>query len=586
MPPRRLAYMPGIDGLRAFAVGAVLIYHLGAPWLPGGYLGVDMFLVISGFLITSLLLSEHDATGRIDLRRFWIRRARRLLPAVLVMIGVVLVAMLVLHAGEVSRLRGQVLAALFYVVNWQFIYADVPYFDQFGRPSVFLHLWSLAIEEQFYLVWPPIMAVGIIALRRRALLALVLALAAGSTLLAWVMWKPFTDPSRIYYGTDTRAVALLVGVALALIPWALRDRSGWSPAARRALELVGWACAAGLLAAMCTLGDLDEHLYRGGFLVIALLTAGVVAVLADSTAPMARAAAWAPLVWIGLRSYSIYLWHWPVIMLTRPGVDVPLHGAPLVILRLALTMAAAMASYRFVEVPFRRHGVAGVRERLSRRGRPVRLAAATSAALAVVGLAVAVAVVPASTTSVPGIDVASAGEPPAATGTAATKGPELVFVGDSVMLGASRTIESAFGRRAVVDAAVGRRFPEGARILEARLAKLPPDAIPVIHLGNNDFIDPADLDALLARLAGRPRVVLLTVRVPLPWQDSVNRAIRAAPGRFPNVQVIDWYAASGGPGLLVDGAHMNQKGMRLYGHILEDALGPGGADPATTTGGA
>lgn len=579
--------MPGIDGLRAFAVGAVLIYHLGAPWLPGGYLGVDMFLVISGFLITSLLLSEHDATGRIDLRRFWIRRARRLLPAVLVMIGVVLAAMLVLHAGEVSRLRGQVVAALFYVVNWQFIYADVPYFDQFGRPSVFLHLWSLAIEEQFYLVWPPIMAVGIIALRRRALLALVLALAAGSTLLAWVMWKPFTDPSRIYYGTDTRAVALLVGVALALIPWALRDRSGWSPAARRALEMVGWACAAGLLAAMFTLGDLDEHLYRGGFLVVALLTAGVVAVLADSAAPMARAAAWAPLVWIGLRSYSIYLWHWPVIMLTRPDVDVPLDGVPLVVLRLALTMAAAMASYRFVEVPFRRHGIAGVRERLRGAARPVRLAAASSAALAVVGLAVAVAVVPASTTRVPGIDIASAGEPPAAAGgAAATKGPALVFVGDSVLLGASRAVEQAFGPRAVVDAAVGRRFPEGARILEARLATLPPDAIPVIHLGNNDFIDPADLDALLTRLAGRPRVVLVTVRVPLPWQDSVNRAIRSAPARHPNVQVVDWYAASGGPGLLVDGAHMNQRGMRVYRRILEDALGPGGPDPATTTGGA
>jgi hypothetical protein len=290
-------------------------------------------------------------------------------------------------------------------------------------------------------------------------------------------------------------------------------------------------------------------------------------------------------VWIGLRSYSIYLWHWPVIMLTRPDVDVPLDGARLVVLRLALTMAAAMASYRFVEVPFRRHGIAGVRERLARVGRPVRLAAASSAALAVVGLAVAVAVVPAGTTSVPGIEVASAGPGPGRTATA-TQGPPLVFVGDSVLLGASRAVEATFGPRAEVDAAVGRRFPEGARILEARLRTLPPDAIPVIHLGNNDFIDPADLDALLARLAGRPRVVLLTVRVPLPWQDSVNRAIRAAAERFPNVQVLDWHAASGGRGLLVDGAHMNPRGMRVYARMLEDALGPGGGDPATTRGGA
>jgi hypothetical protein len=196
-------------------------------------------------------------------------------------------------------------------------------------------------------------------------------------------------------------------------------------------------------------------------------------------------------------------------------------------------------------------------------------------------------VVPAGTTRVPGIDVASAGEAPPASGAAtARRGPRLVFVGDSVLLGAERTVERAFGARAVVDAAVGRRFPEGARILEARLRTLPADAIPVIHLGNNDFIDPADLDAVLGRLAARPRVVLLTVRVPLPWQDSVNRAIRAAPGRFSNVQVIDWYAASGGPGLLVDGAHMNPRGMRVYRRMLEDALGPEGPDPATTTGGA
>ena len=583
---RRLAYMPGIDGLRAFAVGSVLVYHLGASWLPGGFLGVDVFLVISGFLITSLLLSEHLETGRIDIRRFWMRRVRRLLPAVLVMIAVVLVAMLVLHAGEVSRLRGQVVAALLYVVNWQFIYADVPYFDRFGRPSVFLHLWSLAIEEQFYLVWPPLLAVGLLALRRRALLVVVVVAALGSTVLAWVMWAPFTDPSRIYYGTDTRAVALLVGVALALIPWGLRDRSAWPAARRRALDVVGFVCAAGLLAALLRLGDLDERLYRGGFLMVALLTAGVVAVLADSSAPMARAAAWAPLVWIGLRSYSIYLWHWPVIMLTRPDVDVAIDGIPLVILRLALTMLAAVLSYRYVEVPFRRHGIAGVRARLGRVARPARLAAASSAALAVVGLAVAVAVVPAGTSHVPGIGVASAGEPPATAGAATTRGPRLVFVGDSVMLGASRTIERTFGRRATVDAAVGRPFPEGAQILMGRLRGLPADAVPVVHLGNNDFIDPADLDALLARLAGRPRVVLLTVRVPLPWQDSVNRAIRAAAERFPNVQVIDWYAASGGPGLLVDGAHMNARGLRLYGRILEDAMGPDGPDPATTTGGA
>ena len=159
--PPRLPYMPGVDGLRALAVAAVVIYHLGAGWLPGGFLGVDVFFVISGYLITSLLLAEHRRTGRIELRRFWLRRARRLLPALFLMIVVVLAVMVLVHPGEVARLHGAVLASFGYVANWYFAFANVPYFEQFGRPSVLQHLWSLAVEEQFYLLWPPIMALGL-----------------------------------------------------------------------------------------------------------------------------------------------------------------------------------------------------------------------------------------------------------------------------------------------------------------------------------------------------------------------------------------------------------------------------------------
>ena len=203
--PPRLPYMPGVDGLRALAVAAVVIYHLGASWLPGGFLGVDVFLVISGYLITSLLLAEHRRSGRIELRRFWLRRARRLLPALFVMIVVVLAVMVIVHPGEVARLHGAVLASFAYVANWYFAFADVSYFEQFARPSIFQHLWSLAVEEQFYLLWPPVIALGLVCLGRRWLLAGVAVLLAGSTALAWVLWEPFTDPSRIYYGTDTRA---------------------------------------------------------------------------------------------------------------------------------------------------------------------------------------------------------------------------------------------------------------------------------------------------------------------------------------------------------------------------------------------
>lgn len=588
-PAGRLGYMPGVDGLRALAVTAVLVYHLGAAWFPGGYLGVDVFFVISGFLITSLLLAEHRAKGRIDLRRFWLRRARRLLPAVLLMLAVVLAVMLVLHPSEVSRMRGEVLAALGYVINWYFIFADVPYFEQFGRPSVLLHLWSLAIEEQFYLLWPPLLAAGLLIFRCRGLLMAVGLLAAGSTALAWVLWRPFEDPSRIYYGTDTRAVALLVGVGLALVPAAVRRAPPGARAGRLGREALGAACLGGVLVAMLTLGDLDERLYRGGFLLVALATAGLIAVVASPASLLGRLFATRPLVWLGLRSYAIYLWHWPVIMLTRPNVDVPFDGPPLVALRITLTLAAAALSYRFVEVPFRRHGIAGVRAAMHRLdvrfGRPARLATASSAALALAALVVAVAAMPASPPSAPGLAVASAGQPERPLDGAAPTADArpVLFVGDSVMLGAAPELRRAFGPHAIVDAAVGRRFPEGARIVLGRLRGLPPDAPVVIHLGNNYFVDPQELDALMSALWDRPRVVLVTVRVPLDWEESVNEALLAASRRHPNVMLLDWHARSGESGLLVDGAHMSPRGMRLYTALLRSALeDQPSAQPATT----
>lgn len=578
--------MPGVDGLRAIAVAAVVTYHLGAAWLPGGFLGVDVFLVISGYLITSLLLAEHRAHGRIDLRRFWLRRARRLLPAVLVMIAVVLAFMVIAHPGEVGRLRGQVVAALAYVINWHFIFADVPYFEQFGRPSVLLHLWSLAIEEQFYLVWPLLLVAGLAMLRRGALLGLVALAAAGSATLAWVLWQPFTDPSRIYYGTDTRAVALLIGVALALLPAAVPAGGATPPRGTRrwAAEGLFAAAAAGVIAAMLTLGDLDERLYRGGFLIVALATAGVIAAAARPWSLPGRLLGTRPMVWVGLRSYAIYLWHWPVIMLTRPDVDVPVDGPALTALRVALTLALAALSYRYVEVPFRRHGLRGVREGIARWdarvGRPARVAAVSSFAVAVLALAVAVALMPTRLASVPGL---TAGAAPAGDAREpASADRSLLFVGDSVMLGASAELRRAFGPRAVVDAAAGRRFPEGAAIVHGHLRALPDDTVVVIHLGNNDFIDPAHLDALMGDLGDVPRVLLLTVRVPLPWQDSVNRAVTAMPGRYPNVSVVDWHAHSGEPGLLVDGAHMSRRGIALYASVLTEALGAAPAGAAAT----
>jgi len=582
--------MPGVDGLRALAVAAVLAYHLGASWLPGGFLGVDVFLVVSGFLITSLLLAERRATGRIDLVRFWVRRARRLLPALLLMMAVVLAAMVVLHPGEVARLHGAVLASLAYVANWYFAFADVPYFAQFGRPSVLQHLWSLAVEEQFYLLWPPVLAL-LAAVVRPSRILLGVAVAAGASMaLAWVLWEPSSDPSRIYYGTDTRAVGLLAGVALALA-WPVARRAPLPrPAGRVVLEVAGWACLAGVALAMATLGDLDERLYRGGFLLVALATAGVVAVAAHPASVLGRVLGTGVLRALGLRSYGIYLWHWPVIMLTRPEVDVPLDGAPLAALRVALTLGLAEVSYRLVERPVRRAGFRGswraVAARLRRLSPPVRIATASCAGALAAALVLAVALLPADRPTVPGLppiasadarpDLAAARDTPEAVGGRAgatrARGPVLL-VGDSVMLGAASELRRAFGRRAVVDAAVARQFGPGAAAVRTGLRRVPRRATVVIHLGNNGFVPFRDLEALMHDLRGRPRVVLVTVRVPLRWQDSVNDALRYAQSRYRNTVIADWHAASDGPGLLVDGAHTTPRGARVYARLLRSAVG-------------
>jgi peptidoglycan/LPS O-acetylase OafA/YrhL len=587
--------MPGVDGLRALAVAAVVTYHVGAAWLPGGFLGVDVFLVISGYLITSLLLAERRATGGIDLVRFWIRRARRLLPALFAMIAVVLTVMVIVHPGEVARLRGATLASLGYVANWFFVFADQPYFDQFGRPSLFLHLWSLAVEEQFYLLWPPIMAAGIVLLGRRRLLVGVLAGIAGATVLAWVLFEPFTDPSRIYYGTDTRAVGLLAGVALAFVWPASRLRPLAERRPRIVLEVTGLVALAVLGLALATLGELDAALYQGGFLWVALATAVVIGVAAHPSSWLGKVLAFAPLVWLGLRSYGIYLWHWPIIMLMRPNEDVPLDGAPLAAIQIGLTVLAAALSYTFVETPIRRGGLRALRDALRRDSagfpRTARMAAASSCAVAVVAVGIAVALLPRENPVIPGFPATASGIPQQATAIGAARAapasarparpakavPAAEFepvlaIGDSVMLGASRTLRPALGRRAVVDAAVSRQFTTGAEMVLAKLRTVRPKTV-VIHLGNNGYVQFEDLADLMDRLERVPRVVLVNVRVPLQWEKSVNDALDYADDHWDNAVLVDWSAITDRqPHILVDGAHMSHAGAKVYARAIAKAV--------------
>ena len=377
-PEVRLPYRPGLDGLRALAVIAVLLYHADLAWIPGGFLGVEVFFVISGYLITALLLAEWRQRGRIDLKTFWLRRARRLLPALYVLLVVSLAFAVVFLPGEVAGLRGDVLAALGYVTNWYLIFGQESYFEAVGRPSLLQHLWSLAVEEQFYLIWPPILAlllcIGATRLRRRRVLIVALLGAVASAVAMALLYAPGVDPSRIYYGTDTRATGLLCGAALAFL-WSpgekhrpseerhhrlalavrgrFRRRWGWT--APFLLDGVGFAALGALVWFCLNLGEFRPFLYNGGFALVALATAvTIMAVIHPHTLIGARLLGSAPLRWVGVRSYGIYLWHWPVFMVTRPDLDVPIDGWPLLTLRLAATVVLAHLSYQYIETPIRR----------------------------------------------------------------------------------------------------------------------------------------------------------------------------------------------------------------------------------------
>ncbi len=604
----RFPYLPGIDAMRALAVLAVFGYHAGLDWVPGGFLGVDVFFVISGFLITSLLLQEFRGSGKIGLTRFWLRRARRLLPAVGVLIAVAMIVSAIAEPGKIGQIRGDALASLFYFANWHFIFDSTSYFEQFGRPSLFTHLWSLSVEEQFYLFWPVVFAAGMKFFGRGRLLLGVLAGAIGSVVLAWILFDPGHDASRIYYGTDTHAVGLLAGVALALVwsPTQLRTHKSFGPLVGPILDAVGVIALGYLILSFVHVHDYDLALWHGGYLWIAIATALLLAALAHPAARLGGIIGRPALLWLGLRSYSFYLWHWPVLAMTRPGVDIDLPRGILIPLQLIACLALADLSYRFIELPFSgKAKLPQLPERRLRYLRPALLFAVLGVILIVgwSGIVSAGSSSPesaaASTATVAKVHAKlppAVTEPtPSATSGAGKNGnaagaekdqrakqqlrpakhwPRIVMLGDSVMIGAEDNLAARLGPGFSMDAKVGRQADEFIAIVEAIKRQGHHPAAMVIQWGNNGPLYSEDMEALRKATTNVGQLFLISDHAPVSWQDESNEAIAEASKLWHHTTEIPWAktAEEGGESLFWDGIHLTPKGAGAYARLVSQVL--------------
>jgi peptidoglycan/LPS O-acetylase OafA/YrhL len=620
-----LRYLPGLDGLRAISVLAVIVFHhyfvFGAErgWLPGGFLGVEVFFVVSGYLITSLLLAERRETGKVSLQNFWLRRARRLLPAVLVLLAVVVAYALAFLPDSVATLRGDTLAALTYTSNWWQIVANRSYAVTAGRPELLKHLWSLAIEEQFYLFWPPLLVLGLRKLGRSRMLVVMFVTAIASTVALGA--TSFASINFAYYATFTRLSGLLLGGLMAFFfaPYRIRGLAGHG--VRIALDMAG---AAGLVILLISFrvftfpalntGNVDRSVFLGGFLLVDVATLFVIAAAVHPASDVGRLIGCRPLRWIGLRSYSLYLWHYPIFCITRPRVDFQhffhLRGWPVLLLRLVLTFAAAELSYRFVETPIRAGALGRYRARLvAAHGKRKRLLArrgilvATSLIVVTAALGMGLANAqpqadkfgPAQRGEQPSADAlaalrraaASTTTTPDATSTTvkgATPGsqskgttpttrppgppPAVLAIGDSVMRGSLAALVNTIPG-IVVDAVTSRQFGEAVGLIGFyNVAGLLPNVI-VVHLGTNGRATDGALDQML-QLAGPKRFVFfLTARVPRVWEGEVNDTLHRAMTRFANVKVLEWRDYSGcHDDWFTDGFHLTDAGQKAYASFI------------------
>ncbi len=637
-PEAQLTYVPGLDGLRAISVLAVMLYHFrpDRSILRGGYLGVEVFFVISGYLITSLLLAERRREGRIALPRFWMRRIRRLWPALFTMLVLTGLAVAIVHHSDLGRLKGDLVFG-FYAENWWHIFHGVSYFAQHAGASTprepFQHLWSLAVEEQFYLVWPIELALGLFLLGRRRFRVVLTAQAAlGFGLLVWLAARGSTN--HAYLGTDTRMTGLLLGCLLAFAWSPNRLRGTAAPGAGKVLDAAAAGALVTLAVLFVTLREGNVGLYYWGLLLVDVATIVLIAAIMHPSSRANRVLGVAPLRAIGLRSYGIYLWGIAVFEFTRPGIDWHQPSWIVWLVRAVLVVSITEVSYRCIETPIRRGALGRAWRDLSTAEgeQHHRLlirwqAGAVVVALLVAGLGIAAvvatdnsfaancqitdcqkeagggnavldpnatiptappqSVVPTTTRATVGVHPTTVTKPPApcATPTAMpivgrTGGWHASAVGDSVMLGASRALvadlQCPVGGPVYVNADVGRQGAVCVQILQKLESAGSLAPLVLVHCGNNGTLSSQFVDQVMQVAGPKRHVVFFTVKVPRGWEGPNNAVITSGAARYPNARVLDWnwfgYRQPASYFYPPENYHLTPAGRAFYAQLVVNTL--------------
>ena len=573
-------HISSIDGLRAIAVTAVVLYHLGISWIPGGFLGVDLFFVISGYVITRLILDSINQSSALDLRAFYAARIRRIYPGFLFMVISTIIFIGVWAPEAIKRFLSDLPYALSGTINWALVARNQDYFETIGRPPLLQHTWSLAVELQFYLIWPIILLTVLKYFGKKniARIALIIAIISGTALFLVSLQLDQSNSakvSHIYFGTDTHSLGLFLGSALA-VSWIPQNLS--ANITRRAQDVIDGIGVVGLLGLISTFLFIDESnasLYQIAFPLAAIFGCLVIISLVHPASRFAPIISTPPFRWVGQRSYGIYIWHWVIFQVTRPSVDLSGETWALYLARVLLVLALADISLRWVEIPFRQGHVQtwfrGMKYRSPKERVRQQLTVLVSiiAVLAVTS-SISVSAINRSNQISQVINEELTEQEDSPVDLGSTTG--LWVTGDSVILGIRSKLENK-EHISLVNARVGRQAPELLAVMRVDQSSVPSSPV-IFNLGNNNALSEQTVVEIFEVIKNQPQIIVVNTAVPRPWRDANNEIISKVASKYANVKLVDWDRISKDrPELFApDGVHLSPMGSDVYVDLVLSVL--------------